>query len=51
MFSIKKCEVIPNSLVASFLEKGYADSYRTELDGHISLEDYVYNFTRLPSSN
>ena len=48
MFSIKKCDVLPNSLVAPFLEKGYADSYRTEVNGYISLEDYVYNFYTSP---
>ena len=48
MLSIEKCEVIPNTLVASFLEKGYADSYRTEVDGHISMEDYVYKFYTSP---
>lgn len=48
MLSIEKCEVLLNSLVASFLEKGYADSYRTEVDGHISMEDYVYKFYTSP---
>jgi len=48
MLSIEKCEVIPNTLVASFLEKGYADSYRTEVDGHVSMEDYVYKFYTSP---
>jgi hypothetical protein len=48
MLSIEKCEVIPNTLVASFLEKGYADSYRTEVDGHISMKDYVYKFYTSP---
>jgi len=44
MFSIEKCTVIPNSLLASYAENGYADSYRTELPGHISMEDYVFSF-------
>ena len=48
MLSIEKCEVIPNTLVASFKEKGYADSYRTEVYGHVSLEDYVYKFYTSP---
>jgi len=44
MFSIEKCTVIPNSLLASYAENGYADSYCTELPGHISMEDYVFSF-------
>jgi hypothetical protein len=44
MFSIEKCTVIPNSLLASYAENGYADSYYTELPGHISMEDYVFSF-------
>ena len=48
MLSIEKGEVIPNTLVAPFLEKGYADSYRTEINRSISLEEYVYNFYTSP---
>jgi len=44
MLSIEKCAVLPNSLLASYFENGYADSYRTELSGHISLEDFVFGF-------
>jgi len=44
MFSIEKCTVIPNSLLASYAENGYADSYCTDLPGHISMEDYVFSF-------
>ena len=44
MFSIEKCTVIPNSLLASYAENGYADSYCTDLPGHISMEGYVFSF-------
>lgn len=44
MLSIEKCAVLPDSLVASYSENGYADSYRTEISGHISLEDFVFGF-------
>jgi len=44
MFFIEKCTVMPNSLLASYAENGYADSYCTELPGHISMEDYVFSF-------
>lgn len=44
MFSIEKSAVPANSLLASYTGNGYTDSYRTELTGHISMEDYVYKF-------
>lgn len=44
MFSIEKSAIPTNSLLASYTGEGYADSYCTELPGHISMEDYVFNF-------
>lgn len=44
MLSIEKCTVLPNSLLAPYKGEGYADSYRTELPGLISLEDFVFSF-------
>ncbi len=44
MLSIEKCAVLPDSLLASYFENGFADSYRTELSGHISLEEFVFGF-------
>ena len=44
MLSIEKCSVLSNSLLASYKGNGYTDSYRTELPGHISLEDFVFSF-------
>ena len=48
MLSIEKCEILPGSFVASFQEKGYADSYRTEINRNISMEEYVYSFYTSP---
>jgi hypothetical protein len=44
MLSIEKCTAPPNSLVSPYSENGYADSYCTEIAGHISLEDFVFGF-------
>src|SRR5215831_5301620 len=44
MLSIEKCTVLSNSLLAAYAGNGYADSYRTEITGYISVEDYVFNF-------
>lgn len=45
MSTIEKCSVPPNSLLAKYCLDGfYADSYRTELQGHISLPKFVFAF-------
>ena len=48
MVSNEKCSVLPNSLLAPFAANGYADTYHTELSGHISMEDYIYGFYTTP---
>ena len=45
MLFIEKCNVPPQSLLAKYCLDGfYADSYRTELQGHISLPKFVFAF-------
>ena len=45
MTSVQKCAVPQNSLLAAYVRDGsYADSYRTELTGHISLPAFVKAF-------
>lgn len=45
MPSVKKCAVPQNSLLAAYTRDGsYADCYRTELNGHISLPVFVKAF-------
>jgi hypothetical protein len=44
MLSIEKCVIVPNSVLAIYTSNGYVDSYRTELPGYISLEDFVFHF-------
>ena len=45
MLSIEKCVLPPQALLAKYSLNGmYADSYRTEIQGHISLSVYVFAF-------
>ena len=45
MPSIEKCIVPPQALLSKYILDGtYTDSYRTEIQGHISLATYVFAF-------
>jgi len=45
MLSIEKCDVPPNALLSKYsLDGMYTDSYRTEIQGHITLAEFVSAF-------